>query len=67
MNRSFLISQRVIDTINSLSETYRVNVSSALIGELILGEPSRGNLTGEEALLFDIIRDMVARDSVRVL
>lgn len=63
MNRSFLISQRVIDTINSLSDEYRVNVSSALIGELILGEPSRRFLTGEEAMLYDIIRDMVTRDS----
>lgn len=66
MNGSILISSHVINTINSLPMEERVAVSSALIGELILGEtPTEEHLNSVETLLYTVIRQYVRQDSAR--
>lgn len=66
MNGTILISSHVINTINSLPMDERVAVSSALIGEMILGHtPTEENLNPVETLLYTIIRQYVRQDSAK--
>lgn len=66
MNGSILISSHVIDTINSLPLEERVAVSSALVGEMILGKaPCDDSLSPIETLLYTVIRQYVRQDSAR--
>ncbi len=65
MNRAFYISQHVIDTINSLPIDERVSISSAIIGELILGESAKEHLSPTEVMLYSVIRRYIEQDTVR--
>lgn len=67
MNRAFFISQHVIDTINSLPVEERVSISSALIGEFILGESPKNHLSPVEDMLYSIIKRYVEQDTFKKL
>lgn len=66
MSSSILISSQVIDTINALPMEERIAISSALIGEMILGHPvSEDHFSPEENILYSVIRQYVRQDSAR--
>lgn len=67
MNTPFFISPRVIEVINSLPETDRIALASAIAGELLLGGNAEASLTPLQNLAYRIIRDNVRRDTSRVM
>ena len=52
MNNPVILSSRVIDTINSLPETERIAVASAISAQLILGAEDSSALSQIENMLF---------------
>lgn len=68
METTFVISPRVINTINSLPVEERLAVTSALAAELILGAESTGDtsLTPMQEVIYSMIKMYVRRDTERV-
>lgn len=65
MNSSFIISPRVIDTINSLSNDDRAPISNALSREFILGQDPQELLTPTQSIIYAVIRFYVTQDTER--
>ncbi len=65
MRTSVIISQRVIDTINSLSIADRSPISNALGMEFILGQSPEDTLTTMQNIVYSIIRFYVNQDIER--
>lgn len=62
MNSAVIFSPRVLHTINSLPETDRKAVASAVTGEFILGIGKASDLTPMQTLAMVIIRQYVRHD-----
>ncbi|MDE6860868.1 MAG: hypothetical protein K2J65_10710 [Duncaniella sp.] len=65
MESSVIITKRVINTINSLSQADRTPISNALSMEFILGQNPEHTLTPMQNVLYSIIRYYVAQDTER--
>ena len=65
MKTSFVISPRVINTINSLQPADRTPISNALSMEFILGQNPEDTLTPMQNIIYEIIRFYVTQDSKR--
>ncbi len=65
MEKSFYISPRVIDTINSLPESDRQAITLALSHEFILGNDPYNHLTPVQGMLYAMIRHYVEQDTER--
>jgi len=63
MSKTIVISDDVINTINSLCEEDRITMSAALAGELICGQSIENNLTSMQRIIFSIIRSSVKRST----
>ncbi len=63
MSKTIVISDDVINTINSLSEEDRITMSAAIAGELICGRSVEDNLTSMQRIIFSIIRNSVKRST----
>lgn len=63
MTSPFFISNRVINTIQSLPEDDRIALSVALVGEMLLGADASCELTPIQALAYQIIRSYVEQDT----
>ena len=68
METTFVISPRVINTINSLPVEERLAVTSALAAEFILGVKSTGDtsLTPIQEVIYSMIKMYVRHDTERV-
>lgn len=64
--QSIVITPHVINTINALPTEERLAIASALAGEMILGESLDNGLTPLQAMLYQMIRDYIKRDSYRM-
>ena len=67
MTAPFYISNRVIDTIQSLPEDDRIALSTAIVGEMLLGAGPAPELTPIQALAYQIIRRYVKQDTRKVV
>ncbi|GEM_PF-774212 len=65
MNNPVILSSRVIDTINSLPETERIAVASAISAQLILGADASSALSPIENMLFSMICSYVRHDTAQ--
>lgn len=65
MNKSIIISQHVLNSLNSLPEEERIAIAGALAGELLLGGKVSDELTPMQMVVYNIIRDYIRRDSFR--
>ncbi|MDE6265787.1 MAG: hypothetical protein K2M07_00355 [Muribaculaceae bacterium] len=61
--KSVVISQRVINTINSLPLEDRVAISTAMFGEFVLGVKEDLGLTSRNVMLYAVIRQYIRHDS----
>ena len=66
MESSVIITKRVINTINSLSQADRTPISNALSMEFILGQNPEGTLTPMQNIIYAVIRFYVTQDSKRL-
>lgn len=67
MNQSIVLTQHVINTINSLPTEERIAIASAIAGEIIMGASVESHLTFEQNMIYSIIKDYIRRDSARLL
>ncbi|WP_286526053.1 hypothetical protein [Duncaniella freteri] len=65
MATPFVISSRVIDTVNSLPPADRIPISNALSAEFILGNDPSESLTPMQNMLYAMIRFYVVQDTER--
>ncbi|MDE5751072.1 MAG: hypothetical protein K2H88_00355 [Duncaniella sp.] len=65
MRPPIIITPRVIDTINSLSEADRGPITNALSMEFILGQNPEQTLTPMQNIVYAIIRFYVNQDTER--
>ena len=63
MSKTIVISDDVINTINSLNEEDRIMMSAAIAGELICGQSVEQNLNSMQRIIFSIIRNSVKRST----
>ncbi len=63
MSKTIVISDDVINTINSLNEEDRIVMSAAIAGELICGKSIEQNLNSMQRIIFSIIRNSVNRST----
>lgn len=63
MSQPFVISSRVLETINALPSEERVIISNALAGELLLGNNPVESLSPFHAMIYSMIRYYVKKDS----
>lgn len=63
MNNTIVITSQVLDTLRSLPLEERMNVASALAGEMLLGAGQCNNLAPEENLVYQVLRTCVNRAS----
>ena len=61
--KSIVISQRVIDTINSLPLEERVAISTAMLGEFVLGQTDDLGLKSHQVMIYAVIRQYFFHDS----
>lgn len=64
MNRTIVITPHVINTLRALPLQERLNVTSALTGEILLGT-AVDDLEPIEDMIYSIIRSYINRDSSR--
>ena len=55
MSKTIVISDDVINTINSLNDEDRIIMSAAIAGELICGKSVEQNLNSMQRIIFSII------------
>lgn len=67
MNSAFVISPRVINTINSLPQGDRETISHALSMELFFGRDPEEGLTPIQCVVYAMIRQYVDQDTRRSL
>ena len=65
MNKTIVITSQVINTLRSLPYEERMNVASALAGEMLLGAGQCNDLAPDEDLIYQILRCYVNRASDR--
>lgn len=65
MDKTFVISQDVINTINSLPQEDRIAISAAVAGQLICGCDAVEGLNSMQRIIFSIIRSQVERATAR--
>lgn len=65
MTTPFVITPRVIDTINSLQPDDRAPISKALSMEFILGQNPEEILTRQQSIIYAVIRFYVTQDTKR--
>lgn len=66
MNRqAIVITANVINTLRALPYEERLNVASALAGEMLLGAGEATDLTPEQSLVYSILRNYVQQASAR--
>jgi hypothetical protein len=65
MATTIVLSQSVINTIQSLPQDERLTIAAAIAGEMILGREVRQDLTPFENLIYTMISCNVERDSAR--
>ena len=63
MSKTFVISDDVINTINSLPEDDRIAMSAAIVGEMICGQNVEKNLNSMQRIILSIIRAAVKRST----
>lgn len=63
MNKTFVISDDVINTINSLPEEDRIAMSAAIASEMICGRNVERNLNSMQRIILSIIRSSVQRST----
>lgn len=63
MSKTFVISDDVINTINSLPEDDRIAMSAAIVGEMICGRNVEKNLNSMQRIILSIIRASVRRST----
>lgn len=63
MSKTIVISDDVINTINSLNEEDRIVMSAAIAGELICGKSIEQNLNSMQRIIFSIIKNSVNRST----
>ncbi|MCM1449508.1 MAG: hypothetical protein NC082_04145 [Clostridiales bacterium] len=63
MSKTIVISDDVINTINSLSEEDRITMSAAIAGEMICGKSVESKLTSMQRIIYSIIRNSVKRST----
>ncbi len=63
MNKTFVISDDVINTINSLPEEDRIAMSAAIAGEMICGRNVEDKLNSMQRIILSIIRSSVKRST----
>ena len=63
MSKTFVISDDVINTINSLPEEDRIAMSAAIAGEMICGRNIESNLNSMQRIILSIIRASVKRST----
>lgn len=62
-SKSIILSERVLNTINSLPVDDKIAIASAIAGEIILGANAAGALTPLQNLVFAMIRQYVKHDT----
>ena len=62
---NFIITPRVINTINALPATDREPISRALGNELFLGQAPESGLTPVQCVIYAMIRQYVSQDTYR--
>ncbi|MDE5981679.1 MAG: hypothetical protein K2G92_01020 [Duncaniella sp.] len=65
METNFVISPRVVNTINSLPAGEREVITTALAHELILGRDASELLSPFQGVVYAIIRSYVKQDTIR--
>lgn len=65
MSHSFVISNRVIKTINALPEEERKVISDALASELLFGEEPMSGMSSLQAMIYSVVRYYIRRDTER--
>lgn len=63
MSKTIVISDDVINTINSLTEDDRIMMLAAVVGELICGSKVDNKLNSMQRIIFSIIRSSVKRST----
>lgn len=63
MSKTIVISDDVINTINSLNEEDRITMSAAIASELICGHSAEKSLSSMQRIIFSIIRSSVKRST----
>ena len=63
MNKTIVITSQVLDTLRALPYEERLNVASALAGEMLLGTEPCSDLAPEENVIYQILRSFVNRAS----
>lgn len=66
METNFVISPRVVNTINSLPAGEREVITTALAYELILGRDASELLSPFQGVVYAIIRSYVKQDTIRM-
>ncbi|MCH5246495.1 MAG: hypothetical protein J1E84_08515 [Muribaculaceae bacterium] len=62
-NQSFFISQRVINTVQSLPESLRGKIADALAAEMFFGQSPESTLNPVQMVYYVMIKDYVNRDT----
>lgn len=62
-NHSFFISQRVINTVQSLPDALRDKIVGALAADLLLGQSPESTLNPMQMVYYIMIKDYVNRDT----
>ncbi len=65
MSHRFIISDRVIKTVNALPDEERKVISEALAAELIRGENPISGMSSLQAIIYSAIRYYIRRDTER--
>lgn len=65
MNKTIVITSHVLNTLRSLPYEERMNVASALAGEMLLGTGPCDDLEPQENIIYQILRSQVNRASAR--
>lgn len=64
MNKAIVISPHVINTLRALPSEERINIATAIAGEILLGNET-SHLEPIESMIFSIIRFYIEQDSYR--
>lgn len=67
MNPSFVITPRVLNTINALPEAIKLDVVMAIAGEMLLGLKVENEMSAENMLVYSVIKDYIIRDTHKAL
>ena len=65
MATPFMISNKVINTIQSLPSDDQAIISAAIVNEMILGRDPRETLTPAQMIVYTFIRFNIAQDTRR--